>query len=158
MIQTCFDYNELPNIPTFNDLAVSLCDLQQSFDKCPAYLTKKDYAKLLSIINGSLFHLYKYFSDIMFMGFATTATNPQLDSESLNKSYPGLYILTQAGTYINFINELGNYITLTEEELQDAIVFAIPKFHLEDNSLIFDRYDKIIYQLNVTFDGGEIEQ
>lgn len=158
MKQTCFSMVALPDIVDINELAVSLCNLQQAFDKCPAYLTKKDYLDLLNTLDAALFHLYKENKSISLFNVANLNTNPIYDKQSFGLEYPGVYILTQPGQYVNFYDTNGQNINVNSEELLDAIIFAIPQFVLNEHVFNFAGYSKIVYQLNVTVDGGEIGQ
>lgn len=158
MEQTCFSMAALPDIVDINELAVALCNLQQDFDKCPAYLTKQDYANLLKTLNASLFHLYGENKSITFFNLANLNTNPIYDKHSFGLLYPGIYILTESGEYVNFQDTAGINIQVSNDDLLDSIVFAIPQFVLNEHVFNFAGYSKIVYQLNVTVDGGEIGQ
>lgn len=161
-MKTCFDKNNLPVIDNIDDLITVLCQLKYKFDVCPNYLTKKDFDLLLTTLDKSLFYLYRedpsIYTDVLFYGQANLTTNPNTNKENLNCKYPGIYLLNEPGNYVNFAKFGGGYVQVTESDLEDSILFAIPVFVLENNIRIFNGYKLVSYQLNVTIDGGEIGQ
>lgn len=151
---SCFDLNNLPKTETINELLSNLCELMIRFDGCIKDYQKSDYEHLIKTITNSLIHLYTENQAIIdleyvihFMGIANTSTNPTNDAISTNHKYPGMYILSEVGEYINF------GLVVTEEELKNSMIYAVP--NIVDG--IFLNYNKINYDIVVNTKLSEFE-
>jgi hypothetical protein len=136
---SCFDLSNLPETKTLNELLTNLCELMIRFDGCVKDYQKSDYEHLVKTITNALIHLYTQNQAIIdleyvihFIGIANTSTNPTNDAISKNHKYPGMYILSEVGEYINF------GLVVTEEELKNSIIYAVP--NIADG--IFLNYNK----------------
>ena len=56
---SCFDPNNLPIIPTLDELLSYLCELMIRFDGCVKDYQKSDYEHLIKTISNSLIYLYQ---------------------------------------------------------------------------------------------------
>ena len=151
---SCFDLENLPETETLNELLSNLCELMIRFDGCVKDYQKSDYEHLIKTITNALIHLYTQNQAIIdleyvihFMGIANTSTNPINDAISTNHKYPGMYILSEVGEYINF------GLVVTEEELKNSIIYAVP--NIVDG--IFLNYNKINYDIVVNTKLSEFE-
>lgn len=141
---SCFDLNNLPETKTLNELLSNLCELMIRFDGCVKDYQKSDYEHLIKTITNSLIYLYTQNQTIIdleyvihFMGVANTSTNPRNDAISTNHKYPGMYVLSEVGEYVNF------GLVVTAEELKNSIVYAVPNIV----NGIFLNYNKINYNI-----------
>lgn len=149
-----YDLGDTSVITDYNTLLVYINELLIRFDASPKYYQKEDYRHLIKTIVDSLRYLYTENQAIIdlehvihFMGIANTSTNPTNDAISTNHKYPGMYILSEVGEYINF------GLVVTEEELKNSIIYAVPNIVDE----IFLNYNKINYDIVVNTKLSEFE-
>lgn len=151
---SCFDLNNLPKTENLNDLLKDLCELMIRFDGCVRDYQKSDYEHLIKTITNSLIKLYTTSQQIIdleyvihFIGIADLNTDPLQDALSLNHSYPGMYILSSVGNYLNFD------ISVSSEDIKNSIIYAVP--NISNGSLV--NYNKILYKINIPTKLSEFE-
>lgn len=133
------DYKKLKDI---------LKEIIIKFDTNPDFYTKQNYQQLINLVGIILnnLQLNTYNTHPLF----GILDKDNFDARPEDYDYSYIYIVLDSGELINFKNQQGETITITEEDIAGNIVILNPVI-TEDNSV----YNKIIIPIEHLVEGAE---